>query len=192
MNTLYPIFIKTENISILLVGGGKVALEKLSFLLKSSPQANITIVAETIINEVLLLVDNNDKIVTYIKLFEQSDVLNHQMIIAATNDKAVNQTIYQVAKQNNILINVADTPELCDFYLGGIVTKGDLKIAISTNGKSPTIAKQLRQFFETIIPDEIDDLLQNMNQYRKSLQTDFQTKVKQLNDLTKEILNKNS
>ncbi|MCB9032312.1 MAG: bifunctional precorrin-2 dehydrogenase/sirohydrochlorin ferrochelatase [Chitinophagales bacterium] len=191
MNTLYPIFIKTENIRILVVGGGSVALEKLSFLLKSSPQANITIVAKTISDDILSLIKNKDKVKSNIKQFEVSDIIQYQLIIAATNDTVVNQTIYQAAKQNNILVNVADTPALCDFYLGGIVTKGDLKLAISTNGKSPTMAKQLRQFFEAIIPEEIDDLLQNMNAYRKTLQSDFKTKVETLNDLTKSILNKN-
>ena len=53
-----------------------------------------------------------------------------------------------IRKSRNLLVNVADTPELCDFYLGGIVTKGNIKVAISTNGKSPTMAKRLRQFFE--------------------------------------------
>ena len=78
----------------------------------------------------------------------------------------------------------------CDFYLGGIVTKGNLKIAISTNGKSPTMAKRLRQFFEEFLPDNMDELLANLDDYRKTLKGNFQEKVDQLNDLTKGILNK--
>ena len=85
-------------------------------------------------------------------------------------------------------MNIADTPDLCDFYLGGIVTKGNVKIAISTNGKSPTMAKRLRQFFEELIPDDVDDLVINLNQYRKTLKTNFKHKVNVLNELTKEFI----
>jgi len=102
----------------------------------------------------------------------------------------VNKQIHEDAKAENILINVADTPELCDFYLGGIVTKGNVKIAISTNGKSPTLAKRMRQFFEDVIPDNINDLAENLNEFRKSVKGDFEEKVKTLNNLTKEIVNK--
>jgi precorrin-2 dehydrogenase/sirohydrochlorin ferrochelatase len=83
---------------------------------------------------------------------------------------------------------VADTPELCDFYLGGIVNKGNIKIAISTNGKSPTKAKRLRQFFEDVIPDEVDDLAQNLNRFRKTIKGDFALKVTKLNRLTKGLI----
>jgi precorrin-2 dehydrogenase/sirohydrochlorin ferrochelatase len=92
--------------------------------------------------------------------------------------------VQQIAKSAGILINVADTPELCDFYLGGIVTKGDLKIAISTNGKSPTMAKRIREFLEDILPDETNELLQNLHHYRSTLKGNFEDKVKALNDLT--------
>ena len=102
----------------------------------------------------------------------------------------MNEQIYQVAKQKNILINVADTPELCDFYMGSIVTKGDLKIAISTNGKSPTLSKRLREFFETILPDDLQELIDNLHQYRNTLKGDFEKKVKTLNELTKSFSKK--
>ena len=90
-----------------------------------------------------------------------------------------------------MLINVADKPALCDFYLGGIVTKGDLKIAISTNGKSPTVAKRLRQLFEAILPDTIDELLQNLQTYRQQLKGNFEEKVATLNQLTASLINTN-
>ena len=86
------------------------------------------------------------------------------------------------------MINVADTPELCDFYLGSIVTKGDLKIAISTNGKSPTLSKRLREFFEDVLPENVNDLILNLNEYRKTLKGDFEEKVNALNEITKNFL----
>ena len=92
------------------------------------------------------------------------------------------------AKSKQLLVNVADTPELCDFYLGGIVTKGNVKVAISTNGKSPTMAKRLRQFFEEIIPENIDDLVENLNIYRRGIKGNFSQKVSKLNNLTQSFI----
>ena len=86
--------------------------------------------------------------------------------------------------EKKLLLNVADTPELCDFYLGSIVQKGNLKIAISTNGKSPTIAKRVKEQINELVPDEIESVLQNMQIIRNGIKGDFAEKVKQLNELT--------
>jgi len=86
------------------------------------------------------------------------------------------------------LVNAADKPDLCDFYLSSVVQKGDLKIAISTNGKSPTIAKRIKEVLNDSLPAEIDELLSNMQQVRNKLSGDFAEKVKQLNEITKGLL----
>ena len=165
-----------------------VGTEKLSFILKNSPNANITVVAKEISQEIKSLVLHLTSISLLEKPFEESDVENKQLIIAATADKVLNEEIYRAAKQKNILINVADTPELCDFYLGSVVTKGDLKIAISTNGKSPTMSKRIREFFEDVLPENINDLILHLNEYRNSLKGSFEEKVNKLNEITKSFL----
>jgi len=86
---------------------------------------------------------------------------------------------------------VADQPALCDFYLGSIVQKGNLKLAISTNGKSPTVAKRLRALLSEWLPDELDTVLQQMHRIRHSLQRDFAGKVRQLNRITRVFSTKN-
>ena len=187
MNQLYPIFLKPNKLNILIIGAGNVGLEKLHFLLKSSPDANVEIISIDFLDEVLDLAFKY-KIKLTQRAFQKADLNNRSIVISATNDQEKNREIYQIAKQMNILINVADTPELCDFYLGSIVTKGDLKVAISTNGKSPTTAKRLRQFFEAIIPENIDDLVKNLNQYRNHIKGDFNLKVSKLNALTKILI----
>ena len=106
-------------------------------------------------------------------------------MIVAINDKTTSNYIRVLAKQKKLLVNVADTPDLCDFYLGSIVDKGNLKIAISTNGKSPTIAKRMREQLNELIPDEIEGVIQNMHTIRQDLKADFAEKVRQLDDLTK-------
>ncbi|MEM6724129.1 MAG: NAD(P)-dependent oxidoreductase, partial [Bacteroidota bacterium] len=104
------------------------------------------------------------------------------------NIPELNKQVYRDAKSRQVLINVADTPDLCDFYLGSIVTKGDLKVAISTNGNSPTLAKRFRQVLEEILPDSVPDLLKNMRQIRDRMKGDFSTKVEKLNELTASLL----
>ncbi|GGH40973.1 siroheme synthase [Mangrovimonas yunxiaonensis] len=186
-NNLYPIFIKMNRINTLIVGGGNVALEKLTFLLKSSPDAQVTMVANTFNDAVLTLAEQFD--VKIIRMsYDRAFLVDMDMVIAATDRVLVNKQIHDDAKARNLLVNVADTPELCDFYLGGIVTKGHVKVAISTNGKSPTTAKRLRQFFEEVIPENIDQLVQNLNLYRQTIKGDFAYKVSTLNKITKGLI----
>src|SRR5690606_9260011 len=94
------------------------------------------------------------------------------------------------SRQKHKLLNVADTPELCDFYLSSIVKKGNLKIAISTNGKSPTIAKRLKETFSEVLPGELDEILDNMYKIRNRLNGNFEHKVKKLNELTRVLVQK--
>ena len=186
-NELYPVFLKVHQLDVLIVGGGKVALEKASFLLKSSPNAKLTMVALAFDDAVKELA-NKYEVPLISAAYDKRFLAGRQVVIGATNHHEVNRQIYEDAKQRLLLVNIADTPDLCDFYLGGIVTKGHVKIAISTNGKSPTMAKRLRQFFEAVIPDDINDLVENLNQYRSKLKGDFDEKVTSLNELTKSII----
>ncbi len=190
MNHLYPIFLKVHELNVLLVGGGFVGTEKLEFLLKSSPQAQVTAVSKEFRPEFLELAAKTDTVTLIEDVYDEKYLGGKHIVIGATNDKAVNRKIRDEAKERFILVNIADTPELCDFYLGGIVTKGNLKIAISTNGKSPTAAKRLRQLLEEVLPEEIDDLLENLNAYRETLKGDFESKVKAMNEITERLVRK--
>ncbi len=186
-NTLFPIFLKTEQLQIVVVGGGYVAEEKLHFLLKSSPKAQVKIVAPIIRAKTLQLAKQaNAKVVQ--KSYDVHEIKDAHIVIATTDNEEVNKQIYLDCRMLKILVNVADNPPLCDFYMGGIVTKGNVKLAISTNGKSPTMAKRLREFFEDVLPSEIDQLSVNLNIYRKRLKGDFEQKVKQLNQLTEKFI----
>jgi precorrin-2 dehydrogenase / sirohydrochlorin ferrochelatase len=188
MNNLYPIFLKVNELNILLVGGGNVGTEKLEFLLKSSPKAQVTAVSREFSQSFIDLAEKTDTVTMIEDIYHEKYLGAKHMVIAATDDKAVNRQIRNEAKERFLLVNVADTPDLCDFYLGGIVTKGNLKVAISTNGKSPTAAKRLRQLLEEVLPEEIDDLLDNLNAYRDTLKGDFEYKVKAMNEITEGLV----
>ena len=186
-NNLYPVFLKTKSLHILIVGGGNVAEEKLHFLTKSSPDAKITMVSPLFREKTLNLAGNFD--VELFKSVYSADYLTGKHLVIATTDKPeVNMKVYHDCRSMNKLVNVADNPPYCDFYMGGIVTKGNVKIAISTNGKSPTTAKRLRQFFEDVIPEDISRMVQNLNVFRKTIKGDFEQKVNIMNEVTETLV----
>ena len=184
-NRLFPVFLKLEELEVLLVGAGKVGLEKLTAVLQNAPASSVTVVASEISPAVKLLADSYPRVKLIERSFEPEDLDEKEIVIVAVNDKTTSNYIRVLSKQKKLLVNVADTPELCDFYLGSIVDKGNLKIAISTNGKSPTIAKRMREQLTELIPDEIEGVIEQMHTIRQDLKGDFAEKVRQLDDLTK-------
>lgn len=189
-NQLFPVFLKIEHLKLLVVGGGNVGLEKLSALLNNCKTADITVVAGYYNEETVQLAKSVPNVKLIERNFEWSDLDGKDVVILATDNKELHQEIKKETSKRHLLTNVADTPDLCDFYLGSIVQKGDLKIGISTNGKSPTFAKRFREFLEEQLPDDLQELLENLNAYRAKLKGDFEEKVKKLNELTNSIMAK--
>ncbi|WP_010522267.1 precorrin-2 dehydrogenase/sirohydrochlorin ferrochelatase family protein [Aquimarina agarivorans] len=188
-NNLYPVFLKTKNLNVLIVGGGNVAEEKLHFLTKSSPNAKVLLVAP-MFREGTIALANKFCATMVTDVYHEKYLEGRHMVIATTEKPEVNVQVWKDCRAQAKLVNVADNPPYCDFYMGGIVTKGNVKVAISTNGKSPTTAKRLRQFFEEVIPENVDDLVKNLNEYRKTIKGDFEEKVETLNEFTKGLIAK--
>ncbi|WP_437824489.1 precorrin-2 dehydrogenase/sirohydrochlorin ferrochelatase family protein [Tenacibaculum mesophilum] len=186
-NNLYPIFLKTKELEVLIIGGGFVAEEKLRFLLKSSPDAKVTMVAPFFREETIVIAQKG-KVNMINDSYNDTYLQGKHLVIATTDVPEVNIQVYKDCRSQHKLVNVADNPPYCDFYMGGIVTKGNVKVAISTNGKSPTTAKRLRQFFEEVIPEDINQLVQNLNSYRKTIKGNFEQKVETLNKLTESLV----
>ena len=183
-NNLFPVFLKLSELNTLIVGGGSVGLEKLTAVLNNSPEAKVTIVAQSVNSGVRSLAGLYKNLTIINRVFLPEDLENKDIVIAATNDKELNRVIKEEAKAKRILTNVADTPDLCDFYLSSIAQKGNIKIAISTNGKSPTIAKRLKEVLNNAIPDEMENVLNNLVQIRNRFNGNFSEKVKELNNIT--------
>lgn len=183
-NTLYPVFLKIEHLPVLLVGAGYVGTEKLSFILKSSPKAKVTVLAPDISESIQTLAAEHPSVKIVQKRFEPKDLEGFRLAIAGTADVNINQQVWEASREYGVLANIADTPDLCDFYLGSIVTKGNLKIAISTNGTSPTFAKRLREWLEEVLPENMDDILLRLKDIRDNLKGDFQDKIRQLDEIT--------
>ncbi|MGN6492256.1 MAG: TSUP family transporter [Agriterribacter sp.] len=184
-NQLFPVFLKLEQLRLLIIGAGNVGLEKLNAVLHNSPATSITIVAGEIREGVRALADRHDNIILIEDNYRDSYLDEADLVIVAVDNKSLGAQIREDAHKRGLLVNVADTPELCDFYLGSIVKKGNLKVAISTNGKSPTVAKRLKEAFNEVLPDELDDVLLNMEKIRTKMNGNFAQKVQELNHITK-------
>ena len=190
-NRLFPVFLKLEELDVLLVGGGNVGLEKLSAMLNNSPDTKVTMVADMFREELLEYVKGYPNVTLIKRKFEFNDLNDRDLVILSTDNPELHASIKRVTSERHILCNVADTPNLCDFYLGSIVQKGDLKIGISTNGKSPTMAKRMREFLDDIIPENIQQLLENLREIRKSIKGDFQEKIRIMNEVTEGMVKGN-
>jgi len=189
-NELFPIFLKTNQLAVLLIGGSTVALEKLQAVLGNSPLAQVTVVAEQFSDEFVIFTQDKQTVELIEDRFDEQYLDGQQLVISAVNNEELSAEIRKKANEKGLLYNAADKPELCDFYLGSVVTKGNLKIGISTNGKSPTIAKRLREVLQEELPNEIDESLENLSRLRGHLTGDFKQKVKKLNKVTAALTRK--
>jgi len=183
-NNLMPVFLKLEELDLLIVGGGFVGMEKLSAVIANSPETKIRLIAKGISDEIKELALNYPNITLIEKPYESSDLDGIQLAICGIDDPEISGIVAKDAKEKRVLVNIADKPQLCDFYLSSVVKKGDLKIGISTNGKSPTVAKRMKEFLNESIPDSIDEILENMTKIREKLRGDFEYKVNKLNEVT--------
>lgn len=188
VNELFPVFLKLNQFNVLIIGGGNVGLEKLSAMLKNSPKADVTIVSKTFIQELKDLADLKENVKLITDEFNESYLEGKNIVISALNDIDKSAEIKVIVNSKGLLYNAADKPELCDFYLGSTVTKGNLKIGISTNGKSPTMAKRIKETLNDVFPDETEEVLENLYKIRSELKGDFDLKIKTLNKITKDMV----
>jgi len=163
---LFPIFVKLEDRLIVVVGGGNIAEAKIPGVLAAS--ARIRLIAPSITPQIAEWV-RFGKIEWLPKEFETADLDGAFLVVAATSAPGVNEAVYREAETRGILCNAVDDIEHCHFYYGAVVQRGDLQIAISTNGKSPALAQRLRQEFEAEFGPEYEVWLQWLGAAREAL-----------------------
>ncbi len=191
-NHLFPVFLRLEALEVLLVGAGNVGLEKLNAILGNSPTASVLVIATNVSEQVRELAAKHAHVTITERAFEEADLEGKDLVIIAVNDKSVSQSIRDFARERKILVNAADKPDQCDFYLSSVVQKGNLKIAISTNGKSPTAAKRIKEVLNAALPAELNDVINNLHVVRNRLNGNFEYKVKRLNELTKILVERDT
>lgn len=161
----YPVCLDIRNRDCLVVGGGAVAFRKVKTLLACG--ASVTVVSPAFTSDLAGIRD--DALTLVRRPYESSDVAGRFLVIGATDDEAENRKISRDAEANNVLCNIADLPDACNFILPAVVKRGDLLLAISTCGNSPAFAKHLRQRLEKDFGEEYTEFLRLMGALRKRL-----------------------
>jgi siroheme synthase-like protein len=163
---LFPAFLKLHSRRVLVVGGGSIAAQKIPGLLEAGAQVHV--VSPKLAPQLTEWV-RNQQITWSPKPFEPDDLNSIFLVIAATSLRDLNAHVYREADQRNILCNAVDDIDHCHFYYGSIVQRGDLQIAISTNGKSPALAQRLRKELEQQFGPEYEHWLEWLGAARETL-----------------------
>ncbi len=143
----YPLFVNLKGRRVVVVGGGNVAERKVKGLLGTG--ALITVISPEVTDGLGKLASSGE-VIHIDSAFNPEELEGAWLVIAATDDPEVQRLVYKEATRRNIFCNTVDQPELCSFIVPSIVRRGDLSIAISTGGKSPALARRLRQELETV------------------------------------------
>jgi precorrin-2 dehydrogenase/sirohydrochlorin ferrochelatase len=162
----YPVHLDIQNRKCLVVGGGAVGTRKVNTLLECG--ARVAVVSPEPTPQ-LARMASEGSITLRKRNYRSDDISGMFLVIGATDDETLNHQISKDAERANILCNIADRPEVCNFVLPAIVRRGDLVITVSTSGKSPALAKHLRQKLETQFGPEYADFLLLMGAIRKKL-----------------------
>ncbi|MBD3169755.1 MAG: bifunctional precorrin-2 dehydrogenase/sirohydrochlorin ferrochelatase [candidate division Zixibacteria bacterium] len=162
----YPIYIKIKNQKCLIVGAGRVALRKAGTLLNGG--AEITVVAPEAIDEIIQL-KNDGKLSLHLRKYRSPEVTDYNIVISASDDENVNRAVAGDCFKYKIPVNVVDRPELCSFIVPAIVRRNDITIAISTGGKAPFLAKQIRKDLDKTLPRFWDDLSKIAGVFREKV-----------------------
>lgn len=145
MNSFFPMFMKLEGKRCLIVGAGRVGEPKISGLIDTG--ARIHVISLQATNAVRQWAAAGE-IALELRAFKETDLEGAFLVVVATSSTSLNSSIYRQAQRRGVLCNVVDVPEYCDFYYPAVVRRGDLQIAISTNGRSPSLSQRLRQQLE--------------------------------------------
>jgi precorrin-2 dehydrogenase/sirohydrochlorin ferrochelatase len=145
VTNLFPMFLKLEGRQCLVVGAGKVGEPKIAGLLETG--AHIRVVALEASPTVREWA-RSGKIDLELRAFVADDLAGAFLAVVATNSRSLNERVYHEAQRRRVLCNVVDVPDLCDFFYPSVVRRGDLQIAVSTAGQSPSLAQKIRQQLE--------------------------------------------
>ncbi|HXZ81394.1 MAG TPA: bifunctional precorrin-2 dehydrogenase/sirohydrochlorin ferrochelatase [Terriglobales bacterium] len=163
---LFPIFLKLEGREVVVIGGGAIAESKLEGLLSAG--ARLRLVAPELTPGIAKIIARG-RIGWRQGTFEPADLNGAFMVIAATDERSVNEAVFQVAQEKGVLCNAVDDPDHCHFYYPAVVRRGKLQIAISTAGLSPALAQRLRKQLEAQFGEEYGAWLDWLGAVRHNL-----------------------
>ena len=162
----FPMFMDMKNLKVLVIGAGHIATEKLEKLIDFTTE--ITVIALRVEEEANILIEEHQLILEQ-RAYKKGDIEGFDMVIVATDTVELHKKIYEESRGSRVLVNSVDNTEYCDFIFPSYMKKEDLTIAFSTGGASPAFAKQIRQHFEKIIPENVGAFLTKMRSLRVTM-----------------------
>ncbi len=162
----FPMFMNMDSLKILVVGGGEIATEKLEKLLDFTKK--ITVIAEKLSPQAERLIHDHC-LSSYQRRYRSGDIEGFDIVIVATDTVELHRQIYEESRDSRILVNSVDNTDYCDFIFPSYIKRDDLIVAFSTGGASPAFAKQIRKYFETIIPEGVGTFLKKMKAMRTTM-----------------------
>src|ERR1700733_12205476 len=177
---LFPIFLKLAARPCIVIGAGNLAESKIDSL--RAAHAEVTVIAPVASARIVDLAAGGE-IEWKQREYVAGDLTGYFLVVAATNDPAVNRAVYQEATEKNVLCNAVDDPPFCDFYFPSVVRRGDLQIAISTSGASPALAQRLRKEINAQLPHDVGDWVTDLGNLRREV-----TQMEPLNEEPKWLL----
>ncbi len=166
---LYPLFLNLKHKPVMVVGAGRVAVRKIRALLDCG--ASVTVVAPEADPRLLEMADRG-QVVYLKKAFEDGDMDGARLAVAATPDRGVNEAAHRAAARLGVFINVVDVPDLCDFHVPSVVDRAPLRVAISTEGNAPALARNLRKELESIVPEALGGYVAHIGALRERVKTE--------------------
>jgi precorrin-2 dehydrogenase/sirohydrochlorin ferrochelatase len=163
---LFPIFLKLTGRPCIVIGAGNLAESKIDSLLTA--EARVTVIAPTASARIMGM-SNSGELVLHQREYTPGDLAGHFLVVAATNNPAVNRAVFAEAEAAGILINSVDDPPFCDFYFPSVVRRGELQIAISTAGASPALAQSLRKEIDALLPLDTGEWLAELGNLRREV-----------------------
>ena len=164
MAHLFPIMLNLENKPCLVVGGGAVACRKVERLLHYGPK--ITVVSPQVEKQIEQWAENN-RISWVRRPYQEQDLTQAYIVFIATDQEDLNSSIAGRCRDLGIMVNAVDDPPNCDFFVPAMIRRDSLTVAISTEGKSPAYAKELRRQLEKVITDEHGKFVELLGEYRE-------------------------
>ncbi|HEY2040716.1 MAG TPA: bifunctional precorrin-2 dehydrogenase/sirohydrochlorin ferrochelatase [Edaphobacter sp.] len=164
--SLFPIFLKLTGRPCVVIGAGHLAESKIASL--RSADARITVISPDA-NSVIADLAANGEITFLQRPYKTGDLDKAFLVVAATDDPAVNRAVFAEATEKGVLCNAVDDPPFCDFYFPSVVRRGDLQIAISTAGNSPALAQQLRKELNEQLPLDLGEWLADLGNLRREV-----------------------
>ena len=165
---LLPIFLNIRDRKCVVVGGGEIARRKANLLVQAG--ASLQLVAKSLSKELQELAADCSASVL-LQAFTDDCLSDATLVIAATDDRAVNRAVSDAAKRRGIPVNVVDQPELCTFIMPSIVDRSPVVIAISSSGNSPVLARKLKELIEVMVPGRINKLAELLGSYRSRVKS---------------------